>query len=111
MKSISLDSPDPGLEETTGLGQRNMSMPKVVEHATFNNNNFGIAGVGNHRYGSWANVIRSRMAAANKSHVPSSNMPRRRPVPSTMDIQPPNSALASYNQCNLSTINLFCKLY
>ena len=82
MKSISLDSPEvqnSGMNPTSGSGHcginglrhKNMSVPKIVasvadcQQNTLENspkNNFGI-GIGNRRYGAWANVVRSRMAA------------------------------------------------
>ena len=77
MKSISLDSPeiqnsgmnpstDPRCTGANGLRHKNMSVPKIVadcqQNTESNPKNFGI-GIGNRRYGAWANVVRSRMAA------------------------------------------------
>ena len=77
MKSISLDSPEQnstGMDHTdrsgaNGLRHKNMSVPKIMasvaadcQSADSQPKNFGI-GIGNRRYGAWANVVRSRMAA------------------------------------------------
>lgn len=105
MKSVSLDSPDCGPEDHSGSGlvKRNMSVPKVVDQLNqsdpSNNGNFGV-GVGNRRYGTWANVVRSRMAAAQAAQNPNL-LPKKMIPPSSMEFRLATSAPASHNQCNL----------
>ena len=117
MKSISLDSPDNNMEAEngqSGLKHRNMSVPKVVEQnssgATYNStigdnsNNFGI-GIGNRRYGAWANVVRNRMAAQQTNKMalePQIVVPKRVALPpNSMKFgTTATSAPPSYNQCN-----------
>lgn len=105
MKSVSLDSPDVVLEEPNYMGSAHpaaaggslyKSMPKVIE-PQINSSNAG----GNVRrsYGTWVNVLKSRMAAqmANNSRI-------RRVPPSSMGEfgtdATTKSAPASYNHCN-----------
>ena len=111
MKSISLDSPEQnstGMDHTdrisgaNGLRHKNMSVPKIMASvaadcqsaADSQPKNFGI-GIGNRRYGAWANVVRSRMAAQ-AAQVP----PRRPPNSMEFGVAAAASAPPSYNQCN-----------
>ena len=101
MKSISLDSPDAD-SGSGGLRHRNMSVPKGVDGNTVGgeNNNFGTIGIGNRRYGGWANIVRSRMASQQQA-IGANILPRRMvPPPNSMEFGMTTSAPPSYNQCN-----------
>ena len=116
MKSISLDSPEQnttGMDHAdrsgaNGLRHKNMSVPKIMASvaadcqsaADSQPKNFGI-GIGNRRYGAWANVVRSRMAAQQAQAAQAAQVPPRRP-PNSMEfgVAAAASAPPSYNQCN-----------
>ena len=98
MKSISLDSPEPHFDENTCLKGRNLSVPRVVESYHSENNR--------RVHNSWVNVVRNRM------HLNSSQSNRSRQQQHNLRLNcggdgAANSAPASYNHCNHSSLYSF----
>ena len=105
IKSISLDSPDCGFDVGSSCGGSvRQNIPKVVESYCGGGSDFNYNNSSNRpaaAYGTWVQIVKSRMAAQMGQNRADRQLRRVTP-PSSMEFAAVTSAPASYNHCKSS---------
>ena len=112
-KSLSCDSPDCGYDGNVPTGNVRQNIPKVVESycsKSGENNNYNSPPASNRppTYGTWVNIVRSRMVSQIQNRDRNGRTPEQtnkhgsREIPTMyMEFSGTSSAPSSYNHCML----------